>query len=46
MMEEIPSSKVVTAVMFPMNHHPTIVLFDFGASHSFMSQAFASKYDQ
>jgi hypothetical protein len=46
MMEEIPSSKVVIVVMFPVNHHPTIVLFDSRASHSFMSQAFASKYDQ
>ena len=29
-----------------MNQHPTIVLFDSGASHSFMSQIFASKHDQ
>ena len=32
--------------MFLVNKHPTIVLFDSGASHSFISQAFASKYDQ
>jgi hypothetical protein len=32
--------------MFLVNHHPAIVLFDFGASHSFMSQTFASKHDQ
>ena len=38
--------EVVTAGMFLVNKHPTIVLFDSGASHSFMSQAFASKYDQ
>ena len=38
--------EVVTASMFLINKHPAIVLFDFGASHSFMSQAFASKYDQ
>jgi hypothetical protein len=29
-----------------MNHHPAIILFDSGASHSFMSQTFASKHDQ
>ena len=44
--EEIPMAEVVTAGMFLVNKHPTIVLFDFGASHSFMSQAFASKHDQ
>ena len=36
-MEEIPSGEVVTASMFLVNHHPAIVLFDSGASHSFMS---------
>ena len=45
-MEEIPSGEVVTAGMFLMNHHPAVVLFDSGASHSFMSPTFASKYDQ
>jgi hypothetical protein len=44
--EEIPSGEVVTAGMFLVNHHPAIVLFDSGASHSFMSQTFASKHDQ
>ena len=29
-----------------MNQHHIVVLFDFGASHSFMSQIFASKHDQ
>ena len=38
--------EVVTVSMFLVNKHPTIVLFDSGASHSFMSQTFASKYDQ
>ena len=38
--------EVVTAGMFLVNQHPTIVFFDSGASHSFMSQAFASKHDQ
>ena len=45
-MTEIPSGKVVIAGKFLMNQHPTVVLFDSGASHSFMSPAFASKYNQ
>ena len=44
--EEVPAGEVVTAGMFFVNKHPAIVLFDSGASHSFMSQAFASMYDQ
>ena len=44
--EEVPTREVVIAGMFLVNKHPTIVLFYSGASHSFMSQAFASKYDQ
>ena len=44
--EEVPAGEVVTASMFLVNKHPAIILFDSGASHSFMSQAFASKYDQ
>ena len=45
-MEEIPAGEVVTAGMFLVNKHPTIVLFDSRASHSFMSQTFASKHHQ
>ena len=44
--EEICVGEVVTAGMFLVNKHPAIVLFDSRASHSFMSHAFASKYDQ
>ena len=44
--EEIPTGEVVTAGMFLVNKHPTIVLFDSGALHLFMSQTFASKHDQ
>jgi len=44
--EEVPAVEVVIAGMFLVNKHPAIVLFDSGASHSFMSQAFASKCDQ
>jgi len=43
--DEIPAGEVVTAGMFLVNKHPTIILFDFGASQSFMSQTFASKHD-
>ena len=45
-MEETPAREVVTASMYLVNQHPTIVLFDSRASHSFMSQTFASKHDQ
>ena len=44
--KEIPTGEVVTAGMFLVNQHPAVVLFDSGASHSFMSQAFASKHGQ
>ena len=44
--EEIPTREVVTAGMFLVNKHPAIILFDFGASDSFVSQTFASKHDQ
>ena len=32
--------------MYLVNQHPTIVLFDSGASHSFMSQTFASEHNK
>ena len=44
--EEIPADEVVTAGTFLMNQHPAVVLFDSGASHSFMSQTFVSKHNQ
>ena len=44
--EEVPAGEVVTTGMFLVNKHPAIVLFDSRSSHSFTSQAFASKYDQ
>jgi len=43
--EEVLAGEVVMAGMFLLNKHPAIVLFDSGASHSFMSQAFASRHD-
>ena len=45
-LEEIPLDEVVTARTFLVNQHPTVVLFDSRASHSFMSQIFASKHDE
>jgi len=45
-LENIPTGEVVTAGMFPVNDHIAVVLFDSGASHSFMGDGFASKYDQ
>ena len=44
--EEVSTGEVVTAGMFLVNKHPAIILFDSGDSHSFMSQAFASRHDQ
>ena len=44
--EENPTGEVVTAGIFLVNQHPAVVLFDSKASHSFMSQAFASKHGQ
>ena len=44
-MEEIPAGEVVTAGKFLVNDHPIVVLFDSGASHSFMSSTFASEHN-
>ena len=41
---DIPSGEVVTAGKFLVDQCPTVVLFDLGASHSFISPAFASKF--
>ena len=43
--EEIPIGEVVTTSIFLVNKHLAIVLVDSIASHSFMSQTFASKHD-
>jgi hypothetical protein len=42
--EEIPSGEVVTAGKFLVDQYSTVVLFDSGASHSFISPIFASKF--
>jgi hypothetical protein len=44
--DEIPKGEPVAASKFPVNRHHAVVLFDSGSSHSFMSQAFAWKYNQ
>jgi hypothetical protein len=44
--EEIPAGEVVTAGKFLVNNHPVVVLFNSGASHSFISPSFASKFGQ
>ena len=43
---DIPSGEVVMAGKFLVDQNPTVVLFDSGASHSFISPAFASKFMQ
>ena len=43
--EEIPVGQVVTMGTFLVNQHPTVGLFDSGASHSFMTQTFVSKHN-
>ena len=44
--DDIPEGEPVTAGMFSINNHPAVILFDSGSSHSFISQAFARKYEQ
>jgi hypothetical protein len=43
--EEIPQGELVMAGMFTIYSHPSYVLFDSGASHSFMSMGFAQKHN-
>jgi hypothetical protein len=43
-MESIPMGEIITAGAFLVNQQPSIVLFDSGASHSFISSTFAAKY--
>jgi hypothetical protein len=38
-LEEVPEGTQVMAGMFSVNHCPVIVLFDSGASHTFISEA-------
>jgi hypothetical protein len=43
--EELLQCDPVMAGMFTINSYPAYVLFDSGASHSFMSQSFIEKHD-
>jgi predicted aspartyl protease len=42
--KDVPSIEVVTVGKFLVDQHPAVLLFDSGASHSFMSHMFASKF--
>ena len=44
-MEAIPACEVVTTGKFLVNHYDALVLFDFRASHSFVSSDFVSKHN-
>jgi predicted aspartyl protease len=41
--EEIPTGKEVLAGTFFLNEHPVIIMFDFGASHDFISSTCAKE---
>ncbi len=43
--EEIPMGEEVLAGMFSLNEHPVIILFDSGASHSFISSKFVAEHN-
>jgi hypothetical protein len=44
--DEITNEELVMAGTFLVNDHPIVVLFDFGSSNSFMSIAFAHRFNQ
>ena len=43
--EQILQQEPMMAGMFTIDSHPAYVLFDFGASHSFMSMGFAHRHN-
>ncbi|WVZ80776.1 hypothetical protein U9M48_028228 [Paspalum notatum var. saurae] len=43
-LEQIPVGEPVLTGTFSVNGHPTVVLFDSGATHTFISQSYASKH--
>jgi hypothetical protein len=43
--EEVMNEPDAVMGMFPLNSFTALVLFDTGASHSFISSAFATKHD-
>ncbi|WVZ76224.1 hypothetical protein U9M48_024213, partial [Paspalum notatum var. saurae] len=44
-LEQIPAGVPVLAGTFMINGRPTVVLFDSGATHTFISKAYAQKHD-
>ena len=42
--DQIPEGQPVLASIFLVNKHPTVVLFDFGATHTFISRSYATKH--
>jgi hypothetical protein len=44
--DDIPEVEPMIAGMFSINTHPTVVLFDSGSSHSFVSQTFVKRCEQ
>ena len=43
--QQVVQQEVVMAGMFTINSHPVLVLFDSGASHSFMSMGFVDRHN-
>jgi hypothetical protein len=43
-LEDILEGEQVLTGAFSLNGHPTIVLFDLGASHDFISKAYTQKH--
>ena len=43
--KEIPHREPMMANMFTIDSHPAYVLFDSGASHSFISMGFAKRHN-
>jgi predicted aspartyl protease len=42
--EQVPTGKIITSSAFLVNQQSVVVLFDSGASHSFISSTFATKH--
>ncbi|WVZ85241.1 hypothetical protein U9M48_032188 [Paspalum notatum var. saurae] len=42
--DQIPEGEPVLASTFLVNEHPTVVLFDSGATHTFISRSYAAKH--
>jgi hypothetical protein len=41
----ILEEELVMMGMFPVANHPAVLLFDFGASHTFINRTFVTKHD-